>query len=508
VWAVVDIGRAIVEIARGHGGVRKSDNIKDKTAAAALDVLRCVPRPVLAACGAFSFSSSRFGLPLPLVVAFVDVMPSLTQLHLIVSEEYSDVPSADLTGLIPAADVAEWRGRGWWPADEKVTVAHLLRAISSLTCLTDLTIDLRLRKEIIPATFPQSLRRLTVALCDSDDISVLFGAGPHNQIRELEIHTSGVQAVRACPEITALTVHDFNGRLTQEDLDIILGTCRNLQRLCVNSADDHFSFARLESSPCARSLTSIKVDTNLAPGSVEVISRCCPAIEELSVRGVGPADVHAMASLMRLRVLEVSHDLWQDQGPELSEAFTTLGNTEGAIPLTRLVLRYTKFDVTGLFSSPRCSALRELKLISGNGLTDQAMQALATNVRDSLMSLMLSWTSAAPVVPLLVECRRLECLILYRCNTEGMRIIGQTCKAPLKSVKITGIRMIDAAVRAVVPVLAGVVYLDIDCPAKAILQHIIPRCPYLRVLRVRSPDIARQLRSEIPKHITVISSST
>jgi hypothetical protein len=172
VWAVVDIGRAIKEIVGGD---------KDKAIAAALDVLGCVPRPVLTVCGAFSFFSWP-GLPLPLLLTFVLVMPALTQLHLVVSEEYSDVPSADLIELIPAADVTEWRGRGWWPAEAigMVTVDHLLRAISSLTSLTDLNIEVYY-KVFALTTFPRSLHRLTVSLCG--DVSKLFGVGPHNQIR-------------------------------------------------------------------------------------------------------------------------------------------------------------------------------------------------------------------------------------------------------------------------------------------------------------------------------------
>jgi hypothetical protein len=202
-------------------------------------------------------------------------------------------------------------------------------------------------------------------------------------------HAGGVQAVvRACPEITALTDRGYL-RFSQEDLDSILGTCKNLQRLCITSESgaDLLSFARLESFPCARSLTSIEINPKLTPRSVEVICCCCPAIEELAVRGVGPADVRAMASLMRLRVLEVGHD--PEQGPELAEVFTALGNAEGATPLTRLMLWFAKFDATGLFSSRRCSALRELKLIRCSTFTEQAMRALATNVRDSLESLMI-----------------------------------------------------------------------------------------------------------------------
>jgi hypothetical protein len=346
-----------------------------------------------------------------------------------------------------------------------------------------------------------------VALCDSDDISVLFGAGPHNQIRELKVQAdNGVQAVRACPEITALMVHVFSGRLTQEDLNYILGTCKNLQRLCVNSADDHLSFACLESSPCARSLTSIKVNRKLAPGSVEIISRCCPAIEELSVHGVGPADARAMASLMRLRVLQVMCDLEQDQGPELSEAFTTLGNTPGATPFTKLVLESVKFDVTEFFSSRRCSALRALVLDGCNEITEQAMQALATNVRDSLESLMISWVPTLLIVPLLAGCRRLESLSLntFDIDARNMQIVSQTCKAPLRFVKFIGFKATDDdAMRAVMPALSGVMFLRVECSVKAVLQHIIPQCPCLQMLRVR-PEFVAELRPMVPKHITVI----
>jgi hypothetical protein len=60
-------------------------------------------------------------------------------------------------------------------------------------------------------------------------------------------------------------------------------------------------------------------------------------------------------------------------------------------------------------------------------------------------------------------------------------------------------------VRAVVPALTGVMFLEIDCSAEAVLQHIIPQCSCLQILRVRSTGIVRQLRSVIPKHIAVIS---
>jgi hypothetical protein len=497
VWAVVDIGYAIAEIA--------GDDDKDKAIAAALRVLRCVPRPVLAACGAFSFSWWWPGLPMSFVLTFVLVMPALTQLHLIVNEGYSDVPSADLVGLIPAADVAEWRGRGWWPAEVTgmVTVDHLLRAISSLTSLTDLTIEVYHKVSAL-TMFPRSLHRLTMETFYGVDVSELFGAGPHNQIRELEIraNSGGVQeAVRACPEITALTIYACS--FTQNDLDSILSTSKNLQQLCIGSVDP-LSFACLESSSCARSLTNIKANKKLAPGSIEIISRCCPAIEELSVCDVCPADVHAMASLMRLRVLEMRCDSDEDQGPELSEALTTLGNTAGVTPFTRLVLESIKFDVTGFFSSHRCSALRELVLDDCNRITRQAMQALATNVRDSLESLLLLWVPVVPIVPLLVECCRLEHLTLHKCGTEAMEIIGQMCKAPLRLFKFTGNMTDDDAVRAIMPALVGVMFLGIECSTEAILQHIIPQCPCLQMIRVCSPDIAKQLRSVIPKHITVI----
>jgi hypothetical protein len=169
------------------------------------------------------------------------------------------------------------------------------------------------------------------------------------------------------------------------------------------------------------------------------------------------------------------------------------------------MLESAKFDATGLFSSRRCNALCELELNQCDGLTNQAMQALAINVHDSLESLTVLWMSAMLIVPLLVECRRLERLTLHCCSTANMRIIGQMCKAPLRFVKISDIRMIDDdAVRALVPVLAGVLLLDIMCSARAILQHIIPRCPCLQMLRVLSAGIVKQLRSVIPKHTTVI----
>jgi hypothetical protein len=492
VWAAVDIGRVIDEIAGG--------NVKDKVAAV-LHVLRCMPRPVLAACGAFSLWSS---FPLSFLVALVLVMPALTRLRLITSGRSSDVPSAELVGLLAAADVAEWRGRGWWPADatEEVTVAHLLRAISSLSCLSDLTIDVG-RKVVIPTTFPRSLRRLTVTLYDGGDVSVLFGAGPHNQIRELEIDEDHVRtAVCACPEITTLTVRDYHS-FSQENLGSVLGTCKNLQRLCIDRIEP-LSFARLESSPCARLLASIKVSAKLTPGSMGVICRCCPAIEELSVCGVGPDDVRVMASLMRLHVLEMRYGRYSEQGPEFSEAFTALGNAEMARPFTRLVLERIKFSATGLFSSRRCSALRELELDGRSTFTKQAMHALATNVRDSLAVLVISWVPVAMVLPLLAECHRLECLTLDCCSTVDMQVIGETCKAPLRYFKIVNNEMIDDdAVCAVAPALAGVVFLRIDCSAEAVLQHIIPRCPYLQMIRVHSTDVAKQLRSEVPKHITV-----
>jgi hypothetical protein len=132
------------------------------------------------------------------------------------------------------------------------------------------------------------------------------------------------------------------------------------------------------------------------------------------------------------------------------------------------------------------------------------MQALATNARDSLEALMVSGMRVALIGPLLAECHCLKHLTLYRCNTAAMQIIGQTCKAPLKFVKIAG-GMTDDAVRAIVPALSSVVFLRIKCSDETVLQHIIPQCPCLQLLRIRSPDIIKRLRSEIPKHITVIS---
>jgi hypothetical protein len=185
VWAAVDIGDVIGEIAGG------SNKHPRKIVAAGLRVLKCVPRPVLAACGAFS---SPFEFPLSCVLAFVLVMPALTRLSFSVIEQPFDVPRANLVGLFSAADVAEWRGRGWWPADatdEKVTVAHLLRAISSLPCLTDLTAFLGLEfdgKVLVPVMFPRLLRKLTVQVSHDNDVSALFGAGPHDQIEELQMY--------------------------------------------------------------------------------------------------------------------------------------------------------------------------------------------------------------------------------------------------------------------------------------------------------------------------------
>jgi hypothetical protein len=382
----------------------------------------------------------------------------------------------------------------------------LLCAISSLPCLTDLIIN-GTDKVFIPATFPRSLRRLKVMAFRGGDVSELFDAGPHNQIRELMVYgtNEGVQtAVRACPEITAISVDAHC--ISQGDLDSILGMCKSLQRLCIDGRmhdDVWFSFASLESSPCARSLTSIKSRAKLTPGFMEIICRCCPAIEELSVCIVGPADVRAMASLMRLHVLEVNYISDWKRGSEFSEAFTALGNADGATPFTRLVLRFAKFDVMGFFSSRRCSALRKLELVRCIEFTEQAMRTLAINVRDSLV--VLSSSSAVLISPLLAECRCLERLILRSggLDVETVWIIGQTCKAPLRWVEINS-KMSDDNIRAVVPALAGVVFLDIDCSTKAVLQHIIPRCPCLQVLRAHSFDV-KTLRSGVPKHITVLT---
>jgi hypothetical protein len=330
---------------------------------------------------------------------------------------------------------------------------------------------------------------------------VLFSAGPHSQVRELSIDVDDVQAaVSACPAITALTI---NGGLAQEDFDFIFDTCKSLQRLCVRTHAYRavkLSFTRLGSSPCAQSLTSFKSDAQLVPEFVKTICRCCPAIEELFVRDVGPVDVRAMASLMRLRVLHVVTNRDQDQGPEFSEAFTVLGNADGATPFTKLVLESADFDATGLFSSRRCNALRRLELFYCDGLTKQAMQALATNVRDSLEVLVSS--STALVVPLLAECCRLEYLVLqdYNVGIDSMRAINKTCKAPLRFVDFARfIKMSDAAVGAVSPALAGVVSLSIDCSVVAVLRHIVPRCPHLQTLQVNSLYDAEQLRAKIPK---------
>jgi hypothetical protein len=296
----------------------------------------------------------------------------------------------------------------------------------------------------------------------------MFGAGPHDQIKELNMgHVDGgIQAaVHACPEITEMAVSEFRDFM-QEDLNIILGTCKSLQQLSIGYFES-ISFACLESSLCTRSLTSIKINNKLASGSIEVISRCCPAIEELSVCDVGPVDVRAMASLMRLHVLEMmsyGHD--QEQGSELAEAFTALDSTEGATLFARLVLMRIKFDVTRLLSTRRCSALRELELFECDGITEQAMQALAINVRDSLVVLMVSLMPVALIDPLLAKCCRLDHLALHGCNTAGMQSIGETCKAPLRFVEVSD-RMSAGAIRGIASVLAGVVVLDTGCQPRS-----------------------------------------
>ena len=98
---------------------------------------------------------------------------------------------------------------------------------------------------------------------------------------------------------------------------------------------------QLKSAKCARNLRKVEF-RNVTEESVEVMSRCCPNIVEISLHEITRRDVKAMANLKHLEVLQLRF------GNEEEEE-EAMGETEGVESLKRIQNYNVRFNLTRFF---------------------------------------------------------------------------------------------------------------------------------------------------------------
>jgi hypothetical protein len=480
-WRVVDVGGVISRLA-GHQA--------DTAAMLAESVLRWIPKQ-LAMCESFT---SPF-MPSPQLLALLASMPSLTSLKLTVPQS-SQPLTRELIRLVPA----ERRGALLPSPGKEVVATHFLRCIGSLQHLQELWLSVA-GSGLVPVKLPPKLR--CISLGGSGDVSSMFGAGARfSSVQELSANVSSCRIepiADACPEMTSFSC---NCAITQEDLDFVLVVCDKLRKLdLAPSGRALLSLACIETSLCAKLLTTVSLIAGcFKRGSIGLVCHSCPNIETLTVSGAHAADVCAIATLQRLRDLDLSLDYSIKQGENLGLTFVALGYLDGAADFTRISLANVEVNsgVAECFLSRRFSNLRKLRLINCR-FTTQVMCAFAENIRGSLVELSLCETTVA--APLLMICNRIKYLRLDHVNKSDLLALGERFRSSLKCVKISDSINDPGLIDALAPALAGVFLFDINFTAEALLE-LIPRYSSLEWLHLPK-ELAEKVRTKIPKNITL-----
>lgn len=498
VWRNIDLARFL------HG---KSDGLL---------VSRLVQLPQVSFCE--QFCTRICNVPSAFIVCLIKSMPRLRALAV-------SLGGSEASYIAPPQCFSMPQGR-------QVAAGHVIEAIESLHELEELAILVESPRNLVPICFPPKLRKLSVVSnIASGSSGMLFEApdGPFPRIEALSISSADISsAISACPGVTSLTVSSTKAShpLTPNDVRSILLGCSYLRELEIRH---HFPRQRLElpdlgDAPCSNLLTRVSWNSWSDDCPAKALSMNCPSIVELVLVNppISPKDVATLSRLKRLEVLvvncgksrqrksETDIDDYDDGGGdeiqrsvEFSGAFSTLGESSGAL-FRKLELIDAKFDAEPFFTARRCLALKELRFTRCE-FSESAMTALSLVVADSLR-LFHCEADGDWFVPLLVNCKRLENLVLDVTSTDVLKLVGSATAAPLLTVDLSARHGItDIGLEAIQPALKNVVDLTISGTSESLTSKGISRtvatCKYLQKLCVVNDIILYSLRSLISPSI-------
>ena len=205
-----------------------------------------------------------------------------------------------------------------------------------------------------------------------------------------------------------------------------------------------------------------------------------------------PNDVVSLASLANLEKLTINKfDIEQD-GPEMTEAFAILGQTERAFPFKQITFHGLKFDATPFFSSHRCHNLQHFEIHQCE-FPNESFVALATNSGQSLEELEIDDEKCDPIRLLLPFCSKIKQLCVWMKSNEILKEIGKHNNIPILRI-VTLVSMWDSKIddngfKSLVSALSTVTKfcvfvnesesLTAECVAPVALK-----CPMLRTLYV------------------------
>jgi hypothetical protein len=429
------------------------------------------------------------GIPNSHTLALILSMPNLTDLSVELGES-STCPTS-LMGAIPRKERAKF--------GECIRGVEIERAIESLPRLTKLFLRGAFlgTLELDSIRIPRTLENLEIVNLDS---ALIFGkeVKPIESIKVLSLNLAGenTRAVSVCPAITSLSL--TCKEVSREEMAKIWRTCTHLQNISIGTwKSSSLALDEFEKSKCCNLITELKLNVDTTEGAWETMIGRCPHIVELGMWNPEPTvtEIRGMATLKNLEVLEV---VCRSDDSGLSKAFSELGESDGT-PFKRIALRNARMELGGFFSTRRCHQLREISFMDCS-MSEGSIEALAENVRDSLVSLEFIGGDDEFIVPLLARCSRIDRLLIHSDSTRLMKRIGEESKSPLGFLKIWSLT--DKGIRGIAPALNRVVHLQIDSgfATTECMLWMVSKCPQLRQLTVQS-GLIETLRDKLPSNI-------
>lgn len=423
------------------------------------------------------------------VLAMLLAMPRLRSLGVTLAKEAKCESPALLATPVAVANAAMFCG--------PITPERIQRAVERLSDLTTLRLDIRVDSRLLVAMkFPPALATLDI---NATACSTLFraGKGPFASIRELTLSNltrSGITgALRACSSITSLRFFSGNATLVDSDFEMLWKSCTKLRSLeVVTEAGCRPALAGFFTAACLPLLRRVTCVGNTDDQDVcDALCKYCPNIEELKLWTclMRPENIWSLCALKNLTHFSVKLHL--DSDPDaMAAAFSNLGLVDGA-RFKSIELAFGRFDPTGFFSGPRCSALVCLKLTSC-AFAEEAGRALGRNVIATLSSVECSLPEGLFLAGLLSHQSQIVHTVIDDGPDELLSRIGATGKAPLKYVEIRGKTNItsDAGLQALAPALGQVQCLQVrfDSTSKTItpagILSLVSACPMIQMLEI------------------------
>lgn len=341
VWSTVDIAALVREKSEDPDD---EDMIQEMT-----ELMISVPRIRL-----FQNLSLIHGLANGNILGLVISMPNLRKLSVELNE------AAACSDSVKRAIRQEHQKKFEGMIDSR----RILESIESLENLRYLRLatDWRHKSvDLVPIKFPSTLRDLRLKGVDASELC----RGTFESIKSLTLEDCDgdlTRVFRTFPAITSLSIACHGRPLMKEDPQKIWEMCTRLEEISIKSEPTIFlSLESFERSECSKNIRKFSLNNSSVEETVWcTVIRSCPNLVEICMTNPKPtpADIKNLATLKKLRVLQMD---FKNESEDYSTAFSELGKSVDAAPLSKLVLQSAhKIDLREFFSSRRCHQLREI----------------------------------------------------------------------------------------------------------------------------------------------------